>query len=82
MTGRFYIVGPLTLLVLPLTFLVVFVMYWKEKKIFNVLGLKVRRNRLGVVMFVLLYQFIMSPTCVVGYMQELVTFKKWGQICF
>jgi biofilm PGA synthesis N-glycosyltransferase PgaC len=58
-TGRFYIVGLLTIPVLPLTFLVVLVMYWKEKKIFNVPGLKVWRNRLGVVMFV--HQIFFSP---------------------
>ncbi len=77
-TGRFYIVGPITLLVLPLTFLVVWVMYVKEKQVFDTLGLKVRRNRLGLILFMIIYQFIMSPTCVVGYTQELLGFaKKW-----
>lgn len=76
LTGRFYIVGPLTLLVLPLTFIIVWVMYLKEKKVFNELGLKVRRNRVGLVLYMLLYQFIMSPICVVGYAQELFGFKK------
>ena len=78
LTGRFYIVGPLTLLVLPLTFLIVWVMYAKEKQVFNELGLKVRRNRLGLILFMIIYQFIMSPICVVGYVQELFGFrKKW-----
>lgn len=77
-TGRFYIVGPLTLLVLPLVFLVVGIMYLKQKKVFDILGLKVRRNRLGLVLFMFFYQMIMSPTCVVGYFQELLGMsKRW-----
>jgi len=76
--GKFYIVGPLTLLVLPLTFLIVFVMYLKEKEVFDLLGLKVRRNRLGLVLFLLGYQFLMSPICIVGYAQELLgVTRRW-----
>jgi biofilm PGA synthesis N-glycosyltransferase PgaC len=59
-TGRFYIVGPLTVLVLPLAFVVVLVMYYKERRIFDELG----------------YQFIMSPICVLGYCQEALGFAK------
>lgn len=77
-TGRFYIVGPLSVLVLPLAVLVVVVMSLKEKRVFDVLGLKIRRNRFAVILYVLGYQFIMSPICVVGYCQELAgAAKRW-----
>ena len=77
-TGRFYIVGPMTVLVLPLAVVVVLVMYWKERKVFDELGLKVRRNRFGAILYLVGYQFLMSPICVVGYSQELFGFsKRW-----
>jgi poly-beta-1,6-N-acetyl-D-glucosamine synthase len=76
LTGRFYIVGPLSVLVLPLAIAVVLVMYYRERKVFDELGLKVRRNRFAAVVYVLGYQFIMSPICVVGYAQELLGLAK------
>jgi len=76
--GKFYIVGPLTLLVLPLTFLIIGVMSHKEHKVFEELGIESKKSRVGLVLFMLFYQMIMSPTCIVGYVQELLGFrKKW-----
>jgi biofilm PGA synthesis N-glycosyltransferase PgaC len=76
--GFYYIVGPLTLLVLPIAFLIVLVMYKKQKAVFDALNLKVRRNRLGFLVYMLVYQAIMSPICVVGYTQELFgATKRW-----
>jgi poly-beta-1,6-N-acetyl-D-glucosamine synthase len=76
--GHFYIVGPSTLLVLPLAFLIVLVMYKKQKAVFNELGLKVRQNFAGFLVYMLIYQVLMSPICVIGYGQELLGLtKKW-----
>jgi len=76
--GYFYIVGPSTLLVLPLAFLIVLVMYKKQKAVFNELGLKVRQNFVGFFVYMLVYQVLMSPICVIGYSQELLGLaKKW-----
>ena len=76
--GHFYIVGPSTLLVLPLAFLIVLVMYKKQKAVFNELGLKVRQNLVGFFVYMLIYQVLMSPICVIGYSQELLGLtKKW-----
>jgi poly-beta-1,6-N-acetyl-D-glucosamine synthase len=78
MFGHYYIAGPITLLVMPITFSIIFVMFLKERRIFNQLGLKVRRGRLGVILYALFYQVIMSPVCVVGYVQEIFGFsRKW-----
>ena len=76
--GHFYIAGPSTLLVLPLAFLIVLVMYRKQKAVFNELGLKVRQNFGGFLVYMLVYQVLMSPICVIGYGQELLGLaKKW-----
>ncbi len=78
LTGRFYIVGPLTLLVIPLAFLAVLVMYFKQKKVFEALNLRVRRNIGGILVYMLVYQAVMSPICVVGYLQEIAGMtKRW-----
>jgi biofilm PGA synthesis N-glycosyltransferase PgaC len=76
LTGRFYIVGPFTLLVIPLTFLIFMLLYRKQKKVFDELNLKVRRNSLGFFLFLVIYQAIMSPICVTGYLKELAGVKK------
>src|ERR1044071_4663984 len=76
--GHYYIVGPLTLLVVPLAFLIVLIMLKKQKAVFNELGLKIRQNMLGFFVYMLIYQALMSPICVIGYGQELLGMtKKW-----
>ena len=76
--GHYYIVGPLTLLVLPLALLIVSIMYKKQKVVFNELGLRVRQNFVGFLVYMLVYQALMSPICVIGYGQELLGMtKKW-----
>jgi biofilm PGA synthesis N-glycosyltransferase PgaC len=74
--GYYYIVGPLTLLVLPLAFLIVFAMYKEQRRVFDSLHLKVRRNWLGFLVYMLVYQAIMSPVCMAGYVQEILGMRK------
>jgi poly-beta-1,6-N-acetyl-D-glucosamine synthase len=74
--GHHYIVGPMTLLVMPLAFLIVLVMYKKQKAVFDVLNLKVRQNFAGFLVYMMIYQAIMSPICVIGYAQELLGIRK------
>jgi biofilm PGA synthesis N-glycosyltransferase PgaC len=78
LTGRYYIAGPMTLLVFPMAFLIVQVMCHKQKQIFKILNLEVRSNALGLIVYMLVYQVILSPICIVGYAQEIFgTAKKW-----
>jgi biofilm PGA synthesis N-glycosyltransferase PgaC len=66
------------LLVLPMAFLIVFFMYRKQKMVFKALQLRVRQNFTGFLVYMLIYQAIMSPICVIGYGQELLgTAKRW-----
>jgi biofilm PGA synthesis N-glycosyltransferase PgaC len=76
-TGRYWIVGPYTLAVLPLTLVVNAILYrFQRRRVFNLLGLRVRRNALGFLGFVLTYQMLMSPIAVVGYGQELLGLRR------
>lgn len=78
--GYFWIVGPMTLFVLPLTILSYGILYMYQKHyVFKNLNLKVRKNILGFFTFILFYQMIMSPISVWGYLQELFKSKRvWG----
>jgi len=74
--ARFWIVGPATLLVLPLTLASYSILYRYQKRVFRKLNLKVRKNISGFVMFILCYQMIMSPVSVWGYIQEVFRRKR------
>ncbi|CEQ17464.1 glycosyltransferase family 2 protein [Paraclostridium sordellii] len=75
--GNFAIVGPMMLLVFPLTLISFSILYYYQYKIiFKNLNLKVRRNIFGFVLFILFYQMIMSPVSLYGYMQEIFGAKR------
>jgi poly-beta-1,6-N-acetyl-D-glucosamine synthase len=71
--GYFWIVGPTTLLVLPLTFISYGFLYSYQKTVFKNLNLRIRKNFIGFLVFVVFYQMLMSPISTWGYVQE--TFK-------
>jgi len=74
--GYYWIVGAATLLVLPLTLLQNFILYRYQRNVFKVLDLRIRKNKMGFLAYVLFYQFIMSPVSVWGYLQEAFQFKR------
>ena len=76
LTGRFWLVGPMTLTVLPLNLTVVAIMFHFQKHVFELLNLKVRRNRGGFLLYILIYQAILSPVALMGYLEELLGRKK------
>jgi biofilm PGA synthesis N-glycosyltransferase PgaC len=54
-------------------------MYARSKKTFDEVGLKVRRNRLGLLSYALVYSIILQPACVWGYISEILNLRKtWG----
>jgi poly-beta-1,6-N-acetyl-D-glucosamine synthase len=76
--GKFWVVGPYTLLVLPITFAIIAIMIRKQKKVFELFGLKIRKNILGLLFYVLIYQYILSPVSFFGYLKEFFKIrKKW-----
>lgn len=70
------IVGLTTLLLIPLAVLVNSIMFFKQRAIFRHYGLRVRRNVLGVLLFTLGYQLLLSPASLVGYLSELLNRRK------
>ncbi|WP_445005768.1 glycosyltransferase family 2 protein [Exiguobacterium alkaliphilum] len=75
--GHYWIVGPMTLLVLPLTVLSYGLLYFYQRDyVFKNLNLRVRKNLFGFIFFVLSYQLFMSPISVWGYAQETFKLKR------
>jgi poly-beta-1,6-N-acetyl-D-glucosamine synthase len=69
-TGNFAIVGPMTLLVLPLNAMLGGVMFLYQRRVFAIVNLRVRKNRRGLLFYFFCYQFIMSPISLSGYVLE------------
>jgi biofilm PGA synthesis N-glycosyltransferase PgaC len=69
-TGNFAIVGPLTLAVLPLNLLLSGLMLRMQHNVFDEVHLSIRTNPTGFLSYLFLYQPLMSPLAVIGYVQE------------
>lgn len=77
--GNFLIVGPMTLALLPLAFILNRIMYQAGKKMFDSAQMKVRSNNAGFVFYMIGYGLILQPACVLGYMSEIFNVhKSWG----
>ncbi|NEX62388.1 glycosyltransferase family 2 protein [Noviherbaspirillum galbum] len=77
--GCYWIAGPMTLALLPLTFIINYLMFRNGKELFDRMGLKVRRNRQGFLLYTLAYSLLLQPACCLGYVSELLKLKKtWG----
>lgn len=75
--GKFYIVGPMLLCVLPITIITFLILLiYQEKYVFNILNLKVRNHKFALIIFILFYQSLMSPISLWGYYQELFSMKR------
>jgi biofilm PGA synthesis N-glycosyltransferase PgaC len=72
-TGRFWVVGPMTLAVLPLTVLLYVLLYQRQKRaVFGPLALRPRRDVRFFLLFLTIYQVFMSAMAVRGYAQHLL----------
>jgi biofilm PGA synthesis N-glycosyltransferase PgaC len=75
----YLLVGLMTILLLPLAVIANIIFFYKQKKIFKKYGLKVRRNVFGFLFYMLIYQTLMAPATVAGYLSEVLNLtKKWG----
>jgi biofilm PGA synthesis N-glycosyltransferase PgaC len=68
--GDFAIVGPMTIAVLPLNMLLGGVMFFHQRRVFQAVDLRVRKNRRGLLFYFFCYQFVMSPISLAGYILE------------
>jgi biofilm PGA synthesis N-glycosyltransferase PgaC len=75
-TGNFAIVGPMTLLVLPLNLVLGGVMFLYQRRVFGAVNLRVRTNRRGLLFYFFCYQFVMSPISLAGYSLEAVRARR------
>jgi biofilm PGA synthesis N-glycosyltransferase PgaC len=71
-TGNFMIVGPMTAAVLPLNAAVMCALYRKQRRVFEALGLRMRRHRRGLLAYFLGYQLLLAPVSLSGYLTEIV----------
>jgi len=77
--GYFWIVGPMTLSILPMALALNLYMYSRSQRMFSKEHLKVRNNIFGFFFYVFAYGLILQPACVYGYFSELFNLKKtWG----
>ncbi|PLX76924.1 MAG: glycosyl transferase family 2 [Desulfuromonas sp.] len=73
------LVGIMTLFLLPLMIMINTTMFFYQRNIFRQHGLKVRKNILGLILYMFTYQLIMAPASTAGYLSELFRAKKsWG----
>jgi len=75
-TGNFAIVGPMTLMVLPLNALLGATMFLHQRRVFASLNLRVRGNRRGLLFYLFCYQFLMSPISLAGYLLEITRARR------
>lgn len=77
--GYFFVAGPMTLAVLPITFAYNLVFFFGQRRVFHEENLRVRRNIIGIILYMLIYQLLMLPACIHGYFTELFRGeKRWG----
>ncbi len=76
MFGNFAIVGPVTLLVLPLNGLLASVMFYHQRDVFRSVNLRVRENRRGLLFYFFCYQFVMAPISLGGYTLEALRARR------
>jgi biofilm PGA synthesis N-glycosyltransferase PgaC len=74
--GNFAVVGPMTLLVLPLNALLAAIMYRHQRHVFRAVDLRVRKNKRGLLLYMFCYQFVMSPISLAGYLLEAVRARR------
>ena len=76
-TGRFWVVGPLTIAVAPVTLLLYGLLFrYQNRSVFRPLGLVARRDRTGLLIFIVVYQALMSIMSVAGYGQEILRLRR------
>lgn len=77
--GRFWLAGPVTLLVLPLAALWNIVIYRIQNRMLKRMGMKMERSWRGFAAYVGLYPLLMQPISVWGYAAEMTgRSKEWG----
>lgn len=72
----YIIVGLYSVLVFPLTILTFIILHQRVKYYYNIIGIEKRRNIIGIVIFIMCYQLLMSPVSLWGYVQEVFGLER------
>lgn len=79
MMGNYWLIGPMTLSLIPMALLINLLMYRTASKMFKAQGLRVRQNWVGFLFYLIPYAFILQPAAVLGYTSEIFGRRKtWG----
>ena len=75
--GNPLLIGWISLLVIPFDLLLCLLIEIKRKNMLKEIDCKLeRRSILAFIVYILLYAFILAPYCLMGYILELVNYKK------
>jgi biofilm PGA synthesis N-glycosyltransferase PgaC len=75
--GIFWIVGLWTLLVFPVTLLIyASLAHFQNRHVVKPLNLDIRHSWFGLVTFLLVFQLVMSPVSIWGYLQEIFGMRR------
>lgn len=75
--GNPLLIGWLSLLVLPLGMLLCLLIEYRRRNMLKDIECKLeKRSFLAFIVYILLYAFILAPYCLIGYISELVNYKK------
>lgn len=78
LTGNFMIVGPITLLVIPLSLVIWLWIYLRQRMVLHSIGMRMEGSVVGLALFLLFFQIVSAPISVVGYFLEVVRApRKW-----
>jgi biofilm PGA synthesis N-glycosyltransferase PgaC len=74
---KFYLLaGSITLYLLPMTFLYSFIIFNIQKKELNKLKISMINKNVNYILYMFLYQFIMTPATLAGYISEILKTKR------
>lgn len=76
MFGFYLLAGKMTLLLLPVAFVYSYIGAWKQKRDLEELGISLRKDRIGYVSYMFLYQLAMTPAAISGYFSEIFKRKR------
>ncbi len=75
--GNPLLIGWISLLVILLGLLLCLLIEYKRRNVLKEIDCKLeKRSKFAFIVYILLYAFILSPFCLIGYISELVNFKK------
>ena len=75
--GNSLLIGWISLLVIPFGLLLCLLIEFKRKNVLKEINCKLeKRSKFAFIVYVLVYAFILAPFCLIGYISELINFKK------